>query len=195
MTANDIVKYLGEILNINANNQLVVQDILSDLNKINDLPKFRLFIKERFNYDRFKYLTGYQKFIALVNEYNKENICLNELEDYKVRSYADTLFSRVTTIFDEIDYRVKIGMDINDKKISKLLYLEFGQDDKALLVLNKIGRRQDILDLMLRDREGLKSKIKGITVRLSLEKKYPHLAIEKKSSEQLVLERLKRWKH
>ena len=44
MTANDIVKYLGEILNINANNQLVVQDILSDLNKINDLPKFRLFI-------------------------------------------------------------------------------------------------------------------------------------------------------
>ena len=148
MNINDVVKNLGQILNIDVNNTLTMMDILEDLKEIEDIPSFRLFVKERFSYERFRYMTGLQKFIALKNEFKKKNkLKLNAIEDLKVRTYGESLFKRVTTIFDEIDYRTQIGLDIQDSKISKLLYLEFGEDEKALKVLNKLGKRADILKI------------------------------------------------
>lgn len=193
MNINDVVKNIGQILNIDTNNALTMMDILEDLKEIEDVPSFRLFIKERFSYERFRYMTGLQKFIALKNEFKKENRpTLNASEDLKVRVYSESLYKRVTTIFDEIDYRTQIGLDIKDAKISKLLYLEFGKDEKALKVLNKIGKREDILKMLRTDRNGLLEEIKNIIYGFTLVKNYPKMLNKSEDANVLKLLKIKR---
>lgn len=192
MNINDVIKNIGQILNIDTTNELTMMDILEDLKEIDNVPKFRLFIKERFSYERFRYMTGLQKFIALKNEFKKENRPkLGASEDLKVRTYSESLFKRVTTIFDEIDYRTQIGIDIRDKKINKFLHLEFGEDKKALKVLEKVGNREDILRMVRNDRNGLLEKIKSIIYGFTMIKVYPELLDKKDNIDKNVLKLIK----
>ena len=197
MNPSDVVKYIGQLLNIDTSNPIVMQDIMEDLKEVQDLNAFRIFIKEKFNYERFKYLTGFQKFVALKTEFMKENKPkLTADQMLKVSSTAEDIFQLTTSIFDEIDFRVKAGMDIEDPKIKTYLYLSFEKIEeskrkKYLRVLKKIGDKQDILNFMRRDRQGLLEEIKNIIHGFTLVKAYPNLAVENKSQDKLMIEILK----
>lgn len=192
---NTLAKHFSQILNIGIDDDLTMQDMIDDLKSIENLAEFRAFVKTRFNYERFRYLTGYQKFVALVNEFKRENKPkLDTDNDYKVRKTSETLFRKVSSIFDEIDYLVQTGYDIQSKKVSLVLFRAFGAEDekskKTLEVLEKIGKRQDILNLLKRDRKGLEEKIKEIVYDLTLMKQYPEMAIENKNKRSLKLENI-----
>lgn len=193
MNSTDLVEYFIEIFGIETNSKLIVQDIGNDLLEVQDVAGFREYARKRIDYDKYRFLKPYQKFTSMKNDFLKENKPkLNHEQDFKVRSYSEKLFSRVTTVFDEIDYRTKIGVDIRDKRVNFWIFQEFGEDEKALNVLNKLGTREVILDKLRKDRSGLEDDIKKIVYSLTLKKIYPQL--ENKKKEINVLEQLKKGK-
>ena len=74
MNSEMIVNYLCEVLNIKTDNTLIVLDMVEDLKTIKDLAEFKNYIKSRVANlnDDYRYLTGYQKFIKLVDNFNGE---------------------------------------------------------------------------------------------------------------------------
>lgn len=183
ITANDVVKYISQILNIDVSDRLTFQDILDDLASVNDLPLFRMFMKERFNYERFRYLTGYQKFVALLNEFKKENAPkLDEAKHDKVNSFASILYKKTTDCFDEVYFLIQEGNDMRGKKISYLIGKKFMNEPKEIKVLELIGNREVLCKLCRNDKPLLEEKIYQAVYKLALEKQYPHLALENKKS-------------
>lgn len=192
ITANDVIKYIAGILNIDlSNNALLLEDMIEDIKSVNDLAAFRVFIKEKFNYERFRYLTGYQKFIALVNEFKKENkLELSEEMQNKALTYSEDLFKRVTTICDEVNFELQT----KGKKIDDLdLFATFkrnGLENHHISTLKAIGRKEKVFALSVYGKEELRLRIESIVHKKALEKMYPQLAI--KNQDTKVLERLKK---
>lgn len=194
ITASDVIKYLGTVLNIDTNSSLIVLDITEDLSEVNNLVGFKKFIKEKFMEEKYKYFNGYQKFLVLLKDYKKnEKVTLDSLEDFKVRSYTDKLLSRVTDLFFAIQHVVRAGDDIRSNKISRALYLEFGEDKKALKVLEAIGNREDILKALDHGVEFLRNKIMTEVYRLTITKKISVLQLSsKQNTDKKVLEMIKK---
>ena len=100
---------------------------------------------------------------------------LDEIEAGKVYSYADRLFSKTTSVFDEIDYQVSIGKDLHSDTMTRFIYANF--DDKDRQVLKLIGDRNRLLFMIRGMREALREQIKENVEKLSLEKKKGVLGI------------------
>lgn len=176
ITASDVIKYLGTVLNIDTQNTLVMDDMIDELQTIHDLNLFRAFIKTNFTEDNYKYLTGYQKFLALVKEFKKENEPrLNINQKVQVQNYSEKLFKKTVDIFDWINWEVQTGSELYDKKISQRLFSVFGKEPRDLQVLEQIGKRAELLRLCNSNKELLREKIEKIVFRLTLEKEYPQL--------------------
>ena len=103
--ATDVVQHIGNTLNIDVSGKITALNIIKVLSSIPNLADLVEFIEEKFNYERFRYLTGYQKFITLVNEFKKENkLELSKEMKIKALTYSEDLFKRVTEICDEINF-------------------------------------------------------------------------------------------
>ena len=192
ITANDVVKYIAGILNIDlSNNALLLEDMIEDIKSINDLAAFRVFIKEKFNYERFRYLTGYQKFIALVNEFKKENkLELSEEMQNKALTYSEDLFKRVTTICDEVNFELQTkGKKIDDLDLFATFKIN-GLENHHIGVLRHLGAKETIFAMAIHSKMELELKIASIVHKKAMIKSYPQLA-NKKSEDMKVLERLK----
>ena len=192
ITANDVVKYIAGILNIDlSNNALLLEDMIEDIKSVNDLALFRTFIKEKFNYERFRYLTGYQKFIALVNEFKKENkLELSEEMQIKALTYSEDLFKRVTEICDEINFELQTkGKKIDDLNLFETFKIN-GLENHHIKVISSLGSKETIFAMSVYGKEDLRARIESIVNKKALEKQYPQL--QNKSEDKKVLERLKK---
>lgn len=192
ITANDVVKYIAGILNIDlSNNALLLEDMIRDIKSVNDLALFRTFIKEKFNYERFRYLTGYQKFIALVNEFKKENkLQLSEEMQIKALTYSEDLFKRVTNLLDEVNFELQEKRkDIKELNLKKT-FLKNGFKEHDIKVLRVVGDKNKLMHLSVYGKEDLRARIESIVNKKALEKQYPQL--QNKSEDKKVLERLKK---
>lgn len=195
MNHQQILEYLCELLNINLKNKLVSDDILDDLKKMSqeyNLNDFRLFIKDKINYERFRYLTGYQKFIAMANEFKKENkLELSEEMQIKALTYSEDLFKRVTTICDEVNFELQT----QGKKIDDLdLFATFkrnGLENHHISTLKAIGSKETVFAMSVYGKTDLMARIESIVNKKALIKMYPQLQ-NKKSEDMKVLERLKK---
>ena len=199
----NLAKYFAQLLNISVDDDLSMMDMVEELNSIENLSDFRIFVKEKFNYERFRYLTGYQKFIALVNEYKKENgPKLDEVTQNKVTNTALRVYWKTIGVFDEVNFMIQEGNDIRSKKVSDFIGKAFMKkkndtfvvDFKSVQVLENIGKREELLRLCNSNKPLLEEKIYNAVNKLALEKAYPHLAIEnkKKNFEGIkTIERLK----
>lgn len=192
ITANDVVKYIAGILNIDlSNNALLLEDMVEDIKSLNDLALFRTFIKEKFNYERFRYLTGYQKFIALVNEFKKENKLELSVEmQIKALTYSEDLFKRVTEICDEVNFELQTkGKKIEDLNLFETFKIN-GLENHHIGVLKHIGTKETIFAMSVYGKADLMARIESIVNKKALEKQYPQLAIKNDGAK--VLERLKK---
>lgn len=194
MNHQQILEYLCELLNINLKNKLVSDDILDDLKKMSkeyNLNDFRLFIKDKINYERFKYLTGYQKFIAMANEFKKENkLELSEEMQIKALTYSEDLFKRVTNLLDEVNFELQEKRkDIKELNLKKT-FLKNGFKEHDIKVLRVVGDKNKLMHLSVYGKEDLRARIESIVNKKALVKQYPQLA-NKKSEDMKVLERLK----
>lgn len=192
ITANDVVKYIAGILNIDlSNNALLLEDMIEDIKSVNDLALFRTFIKEKFNYERFRYLTGYQKFIALVNEFKKENkLELSQEMQIKALTYSEDLFKRVTEICDEVNFELQTkGKKIEDLNLFETFKIN-GLENHHIKVIASLGSKETIFTMAIYRKADLMARIESIVNKKALEKQYPQLVI--KSDDVKILERLKK---
>ena len=192
ITANDVLKYLcNKVLNIDMSDKLFMMDMLEDLSAIENLASFRIFVKERFSYERFRYLTGDQKFIKLVQEYKKENAPkLSEDRLLKANNYSSKLFSMITTIMDDLHFTFQTtGKSIEDVDLEKTLEAN-GFEKHHISILNGVGSKKKLFHLSVYQKEELRASIESIVKRKSLEKEHPQLA-KPKSQDMKTLERIR----
>lgn len=184
--------YFINLLNISIDDEVTMLDMLDELENIENLNSFRSFVKKRFNYKRFYFLTGYQKFISLANEFRKENkLKLDDEIQEKVDNYSNNLFSKITSVFEQINFKLQaLG-----KKIDDFNYLETltrnGFVSKDMEILEIIGDKKRIFHLALHSKQELKERIQRIVNKKTLIKVYPQLAISKNSRGIGNIERLK----
>jgi hypothetical protein len=100
---------------------------------------------------------------------------LDEIDACKVYSYADKLFIKTTSVFDEINFLVQTGKDINSDTMTRFIYANFDEKDRQVLKL--IGDRNRLLFMIRNLRAALREQIKQNVEKLSLEKKKSVLAI------------------
>lgn len=180
INANDIIQYLGNLLNIDVTGKLTVMDMIDDLSSIQDLAAFRIFVKEKFNYERFRFLTGYQKFNALVNEFKKENKpTLDDEMISKANSYSSELFLKLTNILDEVNFELQTkGKTIEDLNFMQTLSRN-GFAKHQINVISQLGSKKELMNLCLYGKEILRLRIEDIVNRKALIKQYPQLAPKK----------------
>lgn len=193
MNFQEILEYLCELLNINLKNKLVSDDILDDLKKMSveyNLNDFRLFIKEKINYDRFRYLTGYQKFIAMANEFKKDNkLELSEEMQTKALTYSQDLFQRITAILDEVNFELQIKSKTIEDLNMRRTFLKNGLKEHDIKVLRVVGDKKTLLHLCNYGKDELSRRIESIVNKKALVQQYPQL--KQKNVDMKVLERLK----
>lgn len=157
-------------------------DVLNDL-RVSD---FKEVFTKITNSKKFDYIS---KLHDAVDGYKKNILKLDDKESIKVQTYSDKLFSKTTSVFDEIDYQVSIGKDINSTQMTNFIYANF--DDKERAVLKQIGDRNRLLFMIRGTREALREQINKIVEDLSLEKKKAVLGLsmtQKTDNEKKMLE-------
>lgn len=184
--------YFINLLNISIEDELTMIDMLQELEVIEDLNSFRIFVKRRFNYEKFRFLTGYQKFISLSNEFRKENkLKLDAETQERVDNYSEMLFNKITRVIEEINFKLQeLG-----KKIDDFDYLETlkknGFVASDIEILNTIGDKKRMFHLALYSKHELKERIERIVNKKTLIKVYPQLEIDKNYSDSENIECLK----
>ena len=184
--------YFINLLNISIEDELTMIDMLQELEIIEDLNSFRIFVKRRFNYEKFRFLTGYQKFISLSNEFRKENkLKLDAETQERVDNYSEMLFNKITRVIEEINFKLQeLG-----KKIDDFDYLETlkknGFVSSDIEILNTIGDKKRMFHLALYSKHELKERIERIVNKKTLIKVYPQLEIDKNYSDSENIECLK----
>lgn len=183
ITANEVIKYIGTVLNIDTNSKLIIADITNDLKSIYDLALFKNFIKDNFMNKRYEHQTGYQKFLMLVKDF-KEQIKpkLTTEQEEKVTSFSNKLYKKTCDVFDKVNWEIQNGKSLLHFQIEKSF------NEKELKVLEQIGDKQVLLNLVKHGKYKLEQKIEKAIRDLTIKKNYPQL--EHKSQDQLMLERL-----
>lgn len=184
--------YFINLLNISIEDELTMIDMLQELEALEDLNSFRIFVKRRFNYEKFRFLTGYQKFIFLSNEFRKDNkLKLDAETQESVDNYSEMLFNKITRVIEEINFKLQeLG-----KKIDDFNYLETlkknGFVASDIEILNTIGDKKRMFHLALYSKHELKERIERIVNKKILIKVYPQLEIDKNYSDSENIEYLK----
>jgi hypothetical protein len=184
--------YFINLLNISIEDELTMIDMLQELEALEDLNSFRIFVKRRFNYEKFRFLTGYQKFISLSNEFRKDNkLKLDAETQESVDNYTEMLFNKITRVIEEINFKLQeLG-----KKIDDFNYLETlkknGFVASDIEILNTIGDKKRMFHLALYSKYELKERIERIVNKKTLIKVYPQLEIDKNYSDSENIEYLK----
>lgn len=191
LNQSKLALHFAQILNISIDDELSMMDMEDELSTIGDLVGFRKYVKEKFNYERFRYLTGYQKFLALVKEFREENKSKLDFEtEQKVYNYTTRLLSKLTSFSFELSFLVNSkGWDLNTidlpKTYAKVL------SDKDMEVCRIIGFRA-IYKLANYNIPKLEAELEKAITQKALYAKYPQLANNKKEFEGMgTIERLK----
>ena len=67
----NLVNYVGSLLNIKIDNPLIIEDMKQELLKVKNLVTYREYIRDNLNHVDMEFKTGFQKFIVLTNKYLK----------------------------------------------------------------------------------------------------------------------------
>lgn len=194
MSHQEILEYICELLNINLKNKLVSDKILMTLKDMSvsyDLVKFGDFLESSFNYERFRYLTGYQKFLSMANEFKRDNeLKLSDEMENKALDKSNELFSKLTNFIDTcyLDCQ-ELGKNIYNLDLEQTL-LKQGFEKYQISIIRAIGSKENTINLCLYGKEDLRARIESIVNKKALMKMYPQLQ-NKKSEDMKVLEKLK----
>lgn len=194
MNHQQILEYLCELLNINLKNKLVSDKILmtlKDMSASYDLVKFGDFLESSFNYERFRYLTGYQKFLSMANEFKRDNeLKLSDEMQTKALTYSEDLFRRVTTILDEVNFELQTkGRKIDDLDLFAT-FKRNGLENHHIKVISSLGSKETVFAMAIHSKMELELKIASIVHRKAMIKMYPQL--QNKNPDKKVLEMLKK---
>ena len=197
MSANHFVAeskfvfFISQLLNISIEDEIMVNDIENTLREIVDIPAFIEFVKNRFNYSAYQYMTGYQKFIALARDFRVDNKPkLDQETEMKVYNYTTRLLSKITNFAFALNFEIQEkGYDLKAIKMDKTF--EKVLNEKDIEVCKVIGF-DNIYKLANCNIPKLEAELEKAITQKALISKYPQLANNKKSFDGMgTIERLK----
>lgn len=192
LAESKLTLYFANLLNISIDDELSMMDMEDELNTIGDLVGFRKFVKDRFNYTAYQYMTGYQKFIALAKDFRKDNEPkLDQETEMKVYNYTTRLLSKITNFAFALNFEIQEkGYDLKAIKMDKTF--EKVLNEKDIEVCKIIGFNA-IYDLAIRNIPKLETELEKTITQKTLIAKYPQLANQNKKSFEGIgtIERLK----
>ena len=191
LAESKLTLYFANLLNISIEDELSMMDIEDELSTIGDLVEFRKYVKNRFNYSAYQYMTGYQKFIALAKDFRKDNEPKLDLQtEMKVYNYTTRLLSKITNFAFALNFEIQEkGYDLKAIKMDKTF--EKVLNEKDIEVCKIIGF-DNIYKLANCNIPKLEAELEKAITQKALISKYPQLANNKKEFEGMgTIERLK----
>ncbi|WP_419767255.1 hypothetical protein [Arcobacter sp.] len=193
---DDFVIYIAELLNIKTESQFTIADMIEDIKTIpvDDLPKFKDFIKNNFRMEKYNFMNGVQKFNSLKQDFDYyTRPRLSDSSKKKVENYSEYLFKKTCWLMDRIAWQIEAeGKDIRDFCMEKTKAgdkLYFSESD--LKYLFKIGDKVVIFNLVKRNKPKFESELLKVITVQTLIKYDPRNQIENKTQDQKILEQIK----
>ena len=181
LAENKIAIHFAQILNISIDDDISMMDMENELSTIGDISEFQKFVKQRFNYSAYQFMTGYQKFIALAKDFRKDNEPkLDQETEMKVYNYTTRLLSKITNFAFALNFEIQEkGYDLKAIKMDKTF--EKVLNEKDIEVCKVIGF-DNIYKLANYNIPKLEAELEKAITQKALITKYPQLAnINKKS--------------
>ena len=183
LAENKIAIHFAQILNISIDDDISMMDMENELSTIGDISEFQKFVKNRFNYSAYQFMTGYQKFIALAKDFRKDNEPkLDQETEMKVYNYTTRLLSKITNFSFALNFEIQEkGYDLKAIKMDKTF--EKVLNEKDIEVCKVIGF-DNIYKLANYNIPKLEAELEKAITQKALITKYPQLAnLNKKSFE------------
>ena len=181
LAENKIAIHFAQILNISIDDDISMMDMENELSTIGDISEFQKFVKQRFNYSAYQFMTGYQKFIALAKDFRKDNEPkLDQETEMKVYNYTTRLLSKITNFAFALNFEIQEkGYDLKAIKMDKTF--EKVLNEKDIEVCKVIGF-DNIYKLANYNIPKLEAELEKAITQKALITKYPQLAnLNKKS--------------
>ena len=191
LAENKIAIHFAQLLNIAIDDDISMADMENELNTIGDIAEFQKFVKNRFNYSAYQFMTGYQKFIALAKDFRADNKPkLDDETEMKVYNYTTRLLSKITNFAFALNFEIQEkGYDLKAIKMDKTF--EKVLNEKDIEVCKVIGF-DNIYKLANYNIPKLEAELEKAITQKALITKYPQLANNKQSFEGMgTIERLK----
>lgn len=181
LAENKIAIHFAQLLNISIDDDISMMDIENELSTIGDISEFQKFVKQRFNYSAYQYMTGYQKFIALAKDFRKDNEPkLDQETEMKVYNYTTRLLSKITNFSFALNFEIQEkGYDLKAIKMDKTF--EKVLNEKDIEVCKVIGF-DNIYKLANYNIPKLEAELEKAITQKALITKYPQLANQNKKS-------------
>ena len=181
LAENKIAIHFAQILNISIDDDISMADMENELSTIGDISEFQKFVKQRFNYSAYQFMTGYQKFILLAKDFRKDNEPkLDQETEMKVYNYTTRLLSKITNFSFALNFEIQEkGYDLKAIKMDKTF--EKVLNEKDIEVCKVIGF-DNIYKLANYNIPKLEAELEKAITQKALITKYPQLAnLNKKS--------------
>ena len=181
LAENKIAIHFAQILNISIDDDISMADMENELSTIVDISEFQKFVKNRFNYSAYQFMTGYQKFRALATDFRKDNEPkLDQETEMKVYNYTTRLLSKITNFSFALNFEIQEkGYDLKAIKMDKTF--EKVLNEKDIEVCKVIGF-DNIYKLANYNIPKLEAELEKAITQKALITKHPQLAnLNKKS--------------
>jgi len=181
---NSGIKYFATLFNIDLQDKYTLLDLQEELESIDNLIAFRNFVKNSISYSKYRYLSGYQKFVTLVRDFKKEyKPKLDENTQDKVYSYTLSLLSKLTSYCNELNWTLETqSIDIRTIDLKSTFKKAF--DNKAMEIIQSIGV-ENTYRYALKNIPYLEELIEKTISQKALLKQYPQLANKTKAQDGL----------
>lgn len=181
LNQSKLALHFAQILNISIDDEITMMDMENELSTIGDIAEFQKFVKQRFNYSAYQFMTGYQKFILLARDFKKDNEPkLDQETEMKVYNYTTRLLSKITNFSFALNFEIQEkGYDLKSIKMDKTF--EKVLNEKDIEVCKIIGF-DNIYKLANYNIPKLETELERVITQKALIAKYPQLAnLNKKS--------------
>ncbi|MFA5501645.1 MAG: hypothetical protein WC253_03300 [Sulfurovaceae bacterium] len=109
------VDYISQLLNIKTESELVILDIGNKLSQLDDPADFIVYLRKNYNHYHTTYLTGFQKFLYLLELYKNKTISNKGVDEIKLMAEKINIVSRLLGEHTEANFEDIFSKDANGK--------------------------------------------------------------------------------
>lgn len=105
----DFSNFIVETFNIKSGSMLTVMNISKKIESLSDPLEFIQYAEQTVSCQKLQFLTGYQKFLKVFNDYIKSKLQLNPKAEGQIAEFSDKLTKRLTDIAIQIHYLLQVN--------------------------------------------------------------------------------------
>ncbi len=174
----DFSNFIVETFNIKSGSMLTVMNISKKIESLSDPLEFIQYAEQTVSCQKLQFLTGYQKFLKVFNDYIKSKLQLNPKAEGQIAEFSDKLTKRLTDITIQIHYLLQVNGHPFSCYVNTF---EKNLNNKQIEVCKDIGTWEDVYRKALHGPHNLEKDILDICYQKAMLKINPNIAIENKN--------------